>query len=443
MFHRLAASFGTVASAVLLCVCLLSSSIATAQEPTPTPPPRDAAWVASQRTNVVLTGLDRVEAEKFALLKGKRVALLANHSSINRKGEHILDLMLKHPDNVKVTALLSPEHGFRGTEDTKVTDGIHEGTGLPIYSLYGKTQRPTDEMLANVDVLVFDIQDIGARFYTYIATLGMAMEECGARNIQVIVLDRPNPIGGVSFDGPIQDAELVGKHTAFRPMPVTHGMTVGEIARWFADYGKIDCRLYVVAMEGWQRAMFFDECGLPWVNPSPNMRSVEETILYTVAGMTETSTTGLSVGRGTDRPFEYFGAPWVKGDQLAADMRAANLPGLWVMPFEFMPYDRDITGKPFPTKYPNTGELCGGVRLVVTNRWAIEPPSAGIHLMCALWKQNPEAYKIDLTVGLVGAKWVIDDIKAGKPATEIIAKYKADPRWEVFVQQRNEMLMYN
>lgn len=422
----------------VLALVVVAAAIAPALAPAQQ---RDAAYVEAARQNQVLTGLDVLEREGFARLKGKRIGLLGNHSSINRRGEHLLDLLVKHPD-VKITALLSPEHGFRGTEDTKVTDGVHEATGLPIYSLYGKTQRPNDEMLANVDVLVFDIQDIGARFYTYISTLGMAMEECGKRNIKVIVLDRPNPIGGFSFDGPIQDDELVNKHTAFRLMPVTHGMTVGEMATYFTQFGGITCDLEVVKMQGWRRAMFFDECGLPWVNPSPNMRSVEETILYTVAGLTESSSTGLSVGRGTDRPFEYFGAPWIKSDVLAADLRAANLPGLWVMPFDFMPYDRDITGKPYPIKYPNTGEMCGGVRFVVTNRWAIEPPSAGIHLMCAVWKQNPEAYKIDLTSGLVGAKWVIEDIKAGKPAAEIIAKYKADPRFAQFAEQRNQVLIY-
>lgn len=438
MPFRLATRLSRGCLVAALCSALLGASLLPAAAPAPA---RTGDFLEASRHNQVLTGLDVLQREGFARLKGKRVGLIGNHSSLNKNGEHLLDLLVAQPD-IKITALLSPEHGFRGTEDTKVTDGVHEATGLPIYSLYGATQRPTDEMLANVDVLVFDIQDIGARFYTYIATLGAAMEEAGKRGIPVIVLDRPNPIGGFGFDGPIQDDGLVGKHTAFRLMPVTHGMTVGEMARYFVAYGDIKCDVDVVTMEGWSRAMMFDECGLPWVNPSPNMRSVEETILYTVAGMTETSTTGLSVGRGTDRPFEYFGAPWIKGEELAADLRAQHLPGLWVMPMEFVPYERDITGKPFPIKYPNTGEVCGGVRLVITNRWAIQPPAAGIHLMAALWKQNPEAYKIDLTSGLVGAKWVIDDIKAGKPADDIIAKYRAEPRFVQFAEQRAQVLIY-
>jgi uncharacterized protein YbbC (DUF1343 family) len=397
--------------------------------------------LAARQERVVLTGLDVLEREGFERLKGQKLALIANHSALNRRGDHLLDLLLA-AEGIEIVSLLSPEHGFRGTEDTHVADGVHVETGLPLYSLYGQTQRPTDQMLEGVQTIVFDMQDIGARFYTYHATMGKAMEEAGKRGIRFVVLDRPNPMGGFYVDGPIQDDEFIGRNTAYAPMPVAHGMTMGELAQFFVKHLGVEVDLEVVAMEGWDRHMFFDECGLPWVNPSPNMRSVEECILYTFAGLTETSTTGLSVGRGTDRPFEYFGAPWVDAEALTAELRKRDLPGMWIMPMEFMPYARDINGKEFPYKYPNTEQACGGIRVVVNNRWTIRPVEAGIHLIDAMYRLYPEEYKMNLIAGSVGARWVLDDIRAGVSPAEIVAKYKADPKFQEFLTRREAVLLY-
>lgn len=391
------------------------------------------------RKNQVLTGLDVLEKEQFARLKGRRVGLIANHSAVDRHGVHILDLLLQHPD-VRLVSLFSPEHGFRGVEDTKVQGGLEPTSGLPLHSLYGETTRPTKEMLDGLDVLVFDMQDIGARFYTYIATMGYCMEEASKRGIAFIVLDRPNPIGGWWFDGPIQDKELVGKFTAYLPMPIAHGMTLGELALLFNKHYGIGADLQVVQMEGWHREMFFDETNLPWANPSPNMRSLDEEILYTMVGLAEGA--NVSVGRGTDRPFEYLGAPWIDGKALAQELRSRNLPGLWFVPMDFMPYDRDVTGKKFGAKYPYTNELCGGVRIVVTDRWKLMPVAAGIHLIDALQKLYPGKFEIDRLGGLIGARWVIESIKKGESPQAIIDRWSRTQEFHDFAAAREKVLLY-
>lgn len=387
----------------------------------------------------VMTGLDVLQRDDFAALKGRKVGLVTNHSGINAKGEHILDLMHASP-NVELVAIFTPEHGIRGTEDRHVDSDVDQATGLPIHSLYGKTRKPTDEMLQGIDTLVYDIQDIGARFYTYISTLGECMSAAADRGIKIYVLDRPNPLGGTDFDGPIQDDELVGNFTAFRPMPTTHGMTVGEIARFFKQHHGIDCDLQVIKCEGWRRGMLFDETGLPWVNPSPNMRSVNEEIIYTMVAQTEANK-DVSVGRGTDRPFEYLGAPWVDGDALCAELRSRNLPGIWVMRTTFVPSGTDITGREnYP--YQFIDEVCQGVRFVVTDRNAVRPVEAGTHMLAALLKVHPERYSVDKLRGLVGAKWVLDALKAGEPVDAIVKKWRDDPEFKDFAEQRESVLLY-
>ena len=387
----------------------------------------------------VFTGLDVMQRDGFAALKGRRVGLITNHSGINRTGEHILDLMHASP-NVELVAIFTPEHGIRGDADRGVESGVDTATGLPIHSLYGKTRKPTDDMLEGIDTLVFDIQDIGARFYTYIATLGECMEAAAKHGIKVYVLDRPNPLGGTEFDGPIQDRELVGKFTSFKPMPITHGMTVGEIALLFNGPYGIGCDLAVIKCEGWKRGMMFDETGLPWVNPSPNMRSVNEEILYTMVALTEANK-DLSVGRGTDRPFEYLGAPWVDAEALTAELRSRNLPGIWVMRTTFIPSGTDITGREnYP--YQFIGEVCRGVRFVVTDRKAVRPVEAGIHMLAALLKVHPERYQVDKLRGLVGAQWVLDALKAGESVEEIVNRWREDPGFKDFAGARAGVLLY-
>ena len=248
----------------------------------------------------VLTGIDVLARDGFKQLAGMRVGLVTNQTGRDRAGRSTIDVLYKAP-NVKLVALFSPEHGIRGAADEKVSDSKDEQTGLPIYSLYGETRRPKPEQLKDLDALVFDIQDIGTRFYTYISTLGYVMEEAAKAQRPVFVLDRPNPIGGLEVEGPVADADKLS-FTAYHTIPVRHGMTIGELAQLFNQERNIGCDLRVVEMEGWRRAMWLDETNLIWVNPSPNMRSLTEATLYPGIGLLET--TNVSVGRGTDTPFE-------------------------------------------------------------------------------------------------------------------------------------------
>lgn len=400
-------------------------------------PARPAGGAGEEAT--VLSGLDLLEREGFKRLHGRKVGLIVNHSAIDRRGRHLLDLMAQVPQ-IEMVAIFAPEHGIRGTADEHVSDGKDKATGLPIYSLYGKIRRPTGEMLKGIDTLVFDIQDIGARFYTYIATMGGCMEVAAEHGLKYFVLDRPNPIGGLAFDGPIQDDDLVGNFTAFRPMPVTHGMTVGELAVFFNEHHGIGADLEVVRMQGWKRDLLFDDTGLPWVNPSPNMRSVNEELLYTMVALTEANK-DVSVGRGTDRPFEYLGAPWVDGDRLAEELRSRNLPGLWFMRVTFIPRLIDISGrKNYP--YQFIDEVNHGVRIVVTDRKAVRPVEAGIHMLDALLEIHPERYSVDRLRGLVGAQWVIDALKARENPDAIVARWRASAEFKAFAQARQKALLY-
>ncbi len=260
----------------------------------------------------VLTGIDVLARERFKQLAGMRVGLVTNQTVRDRAGHSTIDILYKAP-NVKLVALFSPEHGIRGTADEKVSDSKDEQTGLPIYSLYGETRRPTPEQLKDLDALVFDIQDVGTRFYTYISTLGYVIEEAAKAGRLVFVLDRPNPIGGLEIEGPVADADKLS-FTAYHSIPVRHGMTIGELAQLFNQQRQLGCDLRIIKMEGWRRAMWFDETNLLWVNPSPNMRSLTEATLYPGVGLLET--TNISVGRGTDTPFEVVGAPWIDGQPL-------------------------------------------------------------------------------------------------------------------------------
>ncbi len=387
----------------------------------------------------VMSGLEVLARDGFKPLQGKRVGLIVNHSSIDSQGRHSIDLINGAP-GIELTALFSPEHGIRGTEDRHVDSSVDEKTGVTIHSLYGKTRTPTAETLENVDVLVFDIQDIGARFYTYIATMGNCMNAAKEHGVEFVVLDRPNPIRGDWFDGPVQDEDLVGKFTAFVPMPTVHGMTVGEIANFFHQYYDTGDEPIVVPMEGWSRELYFDETGLPWVNPSPNMRSVNQELLYTMVALTESNKI-VSVGRGTERPFEYLGAPWVDGAELTEAMRARDLPGLWFMNETFMPRKLDVSGREnYPYQY--TEEVCHGFRVVVTDRHKVSPVVAGVHMLDVLLELYPEKYSVDKLRGLVGAQWVLDEVKADTDPNLIAAKWRADPRFREFAEMRESVLMY-
>ncbi len=262
----------------------------------------------------VMNGIDVLRADGFAPLVGKRVGLITNHTGIARDGTSTIDV-LNGAKGVKLAALFSPEHGIRGVLDDKVASTSDEKTGLPIHSLYGETRRPTAAMLDGLDALVIDLQDIGARFYTYTTTMAYVLEEAAKQKLPVIVLDRPNPINGFQIEGPALDKSQLGFTGYYAPMPIRHGLTMGELARLFNGENKIGADLTVIAAKNWQRDAWFDETALPWINPSPNMRNLIQATVYPGVGAIET--TNISVGRGTDTPFEQLGAPWVDGPALA------------------------------------------------------------------------------------------------------------------------------
>src|SRR2546423_2797484 len=281
----------------------------------------------------VLNGIDVLERDGVQEFQGMRVGLITNHTGRDRAGRQTIDVLREAP-GVKLAALFSPEHGIRGQADEKVSDTVDEKTGLPIYSLYGETRRPRPEQLKNLDALVYDIQDVGARFYTYISTLGYALEESAKARIPVFVLDRPNPIGGTDVEGPVADADKLS-FTAYHTIPVRHGMTVGELARLYNAQLKLGCDLRVVRMENWRRAMWFDATGQAWGEPPPHMPSLTEATLYPGVGLLET--TNLSVGRGTDTPSELVAAPWLDGQQLAAYLNERHIAGVRFVPMRFNP----------------------------------------------------------------------------------------------------------
>ena len=338
----------------------------------------------------MLCGIDVLVRDDFALLRGQKVGLITNHTGLDRFGRSTVSLFHDSP-NVELVVLFAPEHGIRGTFDQHVADSTDERTGLRVYSLYGETRRPTAEMLEGVDTLVFDIQDIGTRFYTYIATMGMAMEEAAKRDIRFVVLDRPNPITGVRVFGPMSDR--TGEFTAYHRLPLVHGMTVGELARMFNEMRKIGADLKVVQMEGWKRSMWLDETLLTWVDPSPNMRSLTQATLYPAIGMIEAC--NVSVGRGTDTPFERFGAPWIDGRKLAAKLNSLGLAGVRFLPYRFTPMSSKFAGKE-----------CGGVQIVLTDRNAFDPTETGLTIARELHRLFGDAFEVKKVDRLLANKLV-------------------------------------
>lgn len=374
----------------------------------------------------VLAGIDVLERDGFKQLAGKNIGLITNHTGKNRSGRQTIDVLNKAA-GVKLVALFSPEHGIRGNADEKVSDSKDEQTGLPIYSLYGETRRPKPEQLKGLDLLVFDIQDIGTRFYTYISTLGYVMEEAAKAGLPVVVLDRPNPIGGLDVEGPVADADKPS-FTAYHPIPVRHGMTIGELAQLFNRERKINCDLRVIKMEGWQRAMWFDATNLTWINPSPNMRSLTEATLYPGVGLLET--TNVSVGRGTDTPFELVGAPWIIGQQLAAALNQRRLPGVRFIPVRFK-----------PTTSVFKGEECEGVNIVITDRAAFRPVPTGMELAVTIRHLYPDQWKVDAYGRLLVNTATLDRIKRGDAAEEIVRSWTE--QLEEFRRVRAQVLLYN
>jgi uncharacterized protein YbbC (DUF1343 family) len=379
-------------------------------------------YAADGRT---LTGIDVLEAQKFAPLVGKRIGLITNQTGIDRNRRSTIDLLARAP-GVKLAALFSPEHGIRGILDERVSSSTDEATGLPVYSLYGETERPTDAMLAGLDALVFDVQDAGVRFYTYITTMGYAMEAAAAHHLAFYVLDRPDPLNGERVEGPMLDRERVN-FVGYFPMPVRIGMTLGEMAQMFNAENKIGCDLHLIAMKNWRRRMWFDETGLSWVNPSPNLRSLAAGILY--PGLEILQSGGVSVGRGTSRPFELLGAPWINGEKLAGELNRRAIPGVHFEPEKFTP-DSGLY----------KGELCGGVGVVVTGRDALQEMRMGIEIAATLGKLYPGGFKISKLIDLLGNAATVRQLVNGEDPAAIVASWNDD--LAAFRKMRSKYLLY-
>lgn len=372
-----------------------------------------------------LAGVDVLKAEGFARLKGRKVALLTNLSARATDGTATLDAFRTAP-GLQLVSVLSPEHGLTAALEGKVASGRLEGSALAVHSLYGETQRPTDAMLQGVDIVVVDLVDVGVRFYTYAATVGLVMEEAARRRIGVMVLDRPNPIGGVHVEGPSLDPGIEGL-TAYFPMPVRHGLTLGELARLFNAEKKIGADLTVVEVRGWERDHWFDDTGLLWTNPSPNMRNLHQATVYPGIGAIEWS--NISVGRGTDAPFEQLGAPWIDGVKLADALNKRALPGVRFYPVRFTPS---------ASVYAN--ETCGGVFLVVMDRLALRPVRLGVEIASALQRLYPGHYDFKNTVRLLGSQATVDRIRRGEDPADIVRSWAADE--ESWRRLRAKYLLY-
>jgi uncharacterized protein YbbC (DUF1343 family) len=379
------------------------------------------------RNAQVLTGLDVLAEQNFAPLKGKKIGLITNHTGLDRDGKRNVDRMLAA--GVQLVAIFAPEHGIFGAEDKENVDDTNDpATGLKIWSLYKqKDRRPSAEMLRGVDALVFDIQDIGARFYTYVSTMAYAMEESAARGLPIYVLDRPNPITGTRVEGPILDRQNQS-FIGYFPMPIRHGMTAGELARMFNGENRLHADLQVIAMKNWSRGDWFDYTGLPWVDLSPNMRSLTAAMLYPGIAMLEYSK-NYSVGRGTDAPFEEIGADFIHGSELAAYLNARQIPGV----------------RAYPTRFrPATGNFAGvtveGVRWLVTNRESLDSVRLGLELAAALQKLYPGRISFEANRKLIGNEAAIHSLAAGEDPRTIQQSLEAP--LQDFLKIRDKYLLY-
>lgn len=364
--------------------------------------------------NSVLTGVDVLARDGFKQLRGKKIGLITNHTGRSRDGKTTIDLLHDAP-GVQLVSLFSPEHGIRGILDADIASERDVKTGLTIHSLYGDTRRPDDAMLSGIDTLVIDLQDIGVRFYTYHATMLYAMEEAARRKIAVVILDRPNPINGWQIEGPtsLPSTELISDFE----MPVRHGMTMGELARLFNGEKKLNVNLTVIPVENWTRENWYDETGLSWINPSPNMRNLNQATLYPGIGAIEYS--NVSVGRGTDQPFEQFGAPWIDGPRLSAALNARHLPGVRFYPITFTPKS---------SKYAN--QECQGVFMVITNRVALQPVRMGLEIAGALATMFGDKYDFETTWRLFGNADPLERVKRGEDPAAVAARWTDDEaRW--------------
>jgi uncharacterized protein YbbC (DUF1343 family) len=397
---------------IMLLAALLAGS-AAAQEPNPPAP------------GGVQCGIDVLVADEFRPVRGLKIGLVTNHTGVAKDGRSTIDV-LAHAPGVMLVKLFSPEHGLRGEADAPVPDGTDQATGLPIVSLYGKERKPRPEDFGGLDGLVFDIQDIGARFYTYITTLGLVLEAAAESKKQVFVLDRPNPIGGQVVSGPVRDPEFAS-FIAYHALPVRHGMTVGELALLYNGERKLGASLEIIRCRGWTRDDLFDRTGLVWINPSPNMRSLTQALLYPGVGLLEA--TNLATGRGTDTPFERIGAPWINPARFAAALSEAKVPGARFVPVYFTPTSRQYAR-----------QRCGGVQILVANWDEFDPLSLGVVLALELRRQYPTQWEPEGLRPLLADRATYDDILAGRSLSQIIARWN-DELTE-FKKVRSRYLLY-
>lgn len=380
------------------------------------------------RTVETLNGVDVLALDGFSKLKGKRIGLITNQTGVLRDGRRDLDAMLAA--GVNVTALFSPEHGLEGKVDSELTvaHSKDEKTGIGVWSLYsGANRRPSRAMLQDIDVLVFDIQDVGARFYTYATTMKYAMETAAQAKLPFIVLDRPNPINGVAVEGPLLDADLLSFVGCSR-IPVRHGMTMGELARWFNGEDSVNAALEVIAMKNWRRADWWDATSLPWVDPSPNMRSFYAELLYPGVAMLEYSP-DWSVGRGTPAPFEQAGADWLKGTEFAAYLNRRFVPGIRFYPTRFVPESGSLKGK-----------TVDGVRFVITDREAFSPIRLGLEIAAGLEELYPGKIDLEKCATLIGSHEAIRALRNGTDPKAIEDRLRASV--DDFKARRKPYLLY-
>jgi len=374
----------------------------------------------------VETGIDVLLRENFAPLEGRRVGLITNHTGVDRGGVSTARRLYETP-KVALVALFSPEHGLHGKLDVpKIADSEDSETGLSVFSLYGETRKPTPAMLEGIDTLVFDIQDIGTRFYTYISTMGLALEAAAENGIRFVVLDRPNPINGVDVAGPVADPDKLS-FTAWHRLPVRHGMTAGEMALMFRAERSLDLDLQVIELENWDRSGYFDATGLRWINPSPNMRSLTQALLYPGIGLLET--TNLSVGRGTDKPFEVIGAPWLGGQALADVLNRMQLPGVVFVPVEFTPDSSKFAG-----------ERCSGVNIIITNRPAFDPLRTGLEIARTLRLMYADRWDVEAYARLLANELALKGVRSAEDFSVIEAGYRKG--LDAFMKRREMYLIY-
>jgi uncharacterized protein YbbC (DUF1343 family)/CubicO group peptidase (beta-lactamase class C family) len=360
-------------------------------------------------TQRVELGIDVLAKERFRQLEGLRIGVITNHSGISSSGSRTIDLLRNAP-GVRLKAIFSPEHGLSGNADERVPSTKDPLSDIPVYSLYGDSLKPTEKMLDGIDALIFDIQDIGVRFYTYITTMGYALEAAAEKRIPFYVLDRPNPLNSLSVQGPVMEKDM-RSFTGYFPLPVRYGMTVGEMAEMYNKENAIGAELHVIKMVGYKRTFWFDETGLQWVNPSPNIRSLKEAVLYPGVALIEGA--NVSVGRGTETPFEIFGAPWIHAKKIAEYLTQRQISGIRFIPADFTPKS---------STYKN--RRCHGVRVVLHNRNALDSPALGIEIASALHQLYPKDFQLDKTLPLIGSRKVLQSINKGLDPRQIANEWQ-------------------